>query len=60
MPYKPDPEDNLPPWHPSVMGTVGTLQASLTTSGVSNELPEEIAKKTARLMDKVNAYRDDM
>jgi len=61
MPYKPDPEDNLPP-----MASFGDGYRWHITGLTHNEwgfptnCPEEIAKKTARLMDKVNAYRDDI
>ena len=61
MPYKPDPEDNLPP-----MASFGDGYRWHITGLTHNEwgfptnCPEEIAKKTARLMNKVNAYRDDI
>ncbi len=61
MPYKPDPEDNLPP-----MASFGDGYRWHITGLTHNEwgfptnCPEDIAKKTARLMDKVYAYRDDI
>jgi len=61
MAYRPDPEDNLPP-----MASFGDGYRWHITGLTHNEwgfptnCPEEIAKKNARLMDKVNAYRDDI
>ncbi len=61
IPYRPDPEDNLPP-----MASFGDGYRWHITGLTHNEwgfptnCPEEIAKKTARLMDKVNAYRDEI
>lgn len=60
-PYKPDPEDNLPP-----MASFGDGYRWHITGLTHNEwgfptsCPEEIEKKTRRLMDKVNAYRDEI
>jgi len=60
-PYKPDPEDNLPP-----MASFGDGYRWHVTGLTHNEwgfptnCAEEIEKKTRRLMDKVNAYRDEI
>jgi 2-oxoglutarate ferredoxin oxidoreductase subunit alpha len=60
-PYKPDPADNLPP-----MASFGDGYRWHVTGLTHNEwgfptsCPEEIEKKTRRLMDKVNAYRDQI
>jgi len=61
MAYKPDPEDNLPP-----MASFGDGYRWHITGLTHNEwgfptnCKEEIEKKSARLMDKVDAYRDDI
>lgn len=61
VPYSPDPEDNLPP-----MASFGDGYRWHITGLTHNEwgfptnCAPEIAKKSARLMDKVNAYRDDI
>jgi len=61
MAYKPDKADNLPP-----MASFGDGYRWHITGLTHNEwgfptnCTEEIAKKSARLMDKVNAYRDDI
>lgn len=61
MAYKPDKEDNLPP-----MAAFGDGYRWHITGLTHNEwgfptnCPEEIAKKNARLMEKVSAYRDDI
>lgn len=61
MAYKPDKDDNLPP-----MASFGDGYRWHITGLTHNEwgfptnCTEEIAKKSARLMDKVNAYRDDI
>jgi 2-oxoglutarate ferredoxin oxidoreductase subunit alpha len=60
-PYRPDPEDNLPP-----MASFGDGYRWHVTGLTHNEwgfptnCPEEIEKKTRRLMEKVNAYRDQI
>lgn len=60
-PYKPDPEDNLPP-----MASFGDGYRWHVTGLTHNEwgfptsCPEEIEKKTRRLMDKVNVHRDEI
>ncbi len=60
-PYRPDPEDNLPP-----MASFGDGYRWHLTGLTHNEwgfptnCAEEIEKKTRRLMDKVNAYRNDI
>ena len=60
MPYKPDPRTISP------MASFGDGYRWHITGLTHNEwgfptnCPEEIAKKTARLMDKVNAFRDDI
>jgi len=61
MAYKPDPEDNIPP-----MAGFGDGYRWHITGLTHNEWgfptndKDEIAKKTKRLMDKVEAYRDDI
>ncbi|MGC9490270.1 MAG: 2-oxoacid:acceptor oxidoreductase subunit alpha [Thermovirgaceae bacterium] len=61
IPYRPDPEDNLPP-----MASFGDGYRWHITGLTHNEwgfptnCPEEIGKKTRRLMEKVNVYRDDI
>ncbi|MDO9508100.1 MAG: 2-oxoacid:acceptor oxidoreductase subunit alpha [Thermovirgaceae bacterium] len=61
IPYKPDQADNLPP-----MASFGDGYRWHITGLTHNEwgfptnCAEEIAKKCARLMDKVSAYRDDI
>lgn len=61
MAYKPDPEDNLPP-----MASFGDGYRWHITGLTHNEwgfptnCAAEIAAKSARLMDKVNAYRDEI
>lgn len=61
MAYKPDKADNLPP-----MASFGDGYRWHITGLTHNEwgfptnCAPEIAKKSARLMDKVNAYRDDI
>lgn len=60
-PYKPDDKDNLPP-----MASFGDGYRWHITGLTHNEWgfptndPAEIEKKTRRLMDKVNAYRDEI
>jgi 2-oxoglutarate ferredoxin oxidoreductase subunit alpha len=61
MAYKPDPEDNIPP-----MASFGDGYRWHITGLTHNEWgfptndKDEIAKKSKRLMDKVEAYRDEI